>query len=288
MGMQPKRQPREGGDNDFLYPAPLKDGLQQAAVSLIVDMGIQDRDNFVEVYNEKSDDHIKALAERGAELVVPEYGDDKGKDCISIPQKPKQAVAVFVDLLGGVVDYGGSIGEAQYRHMLNRDFKNDVSGIPFGAVKPAKNGGVWTFGALNILSKLAKATGQTQILEDGDKNMDVSDLLGKPFLINITTILTVKGEKTYTNVKHGEPQPLMEGIDVLALDVTPLLIQMDDATKDNVKFIRKAVRDKIMLAHDFSGSQMETAFVEAGYCTVQVAEPAAIPDAEQSASKKAF
>ena len=289
MGFKPKRENNGNGNgNDFLYPDPAEDGTQDARVSMIVDLGIQDRDNFEERYDANKQEHIDALADRGAELVTPTYGDLKGVECISIPQSPKQGVAVFVDLVEETVDYGGKIGHKHYRYMLNRSFKNDVSPITFAAVKPATEGGVWTFHGGSVLTKLAKATKKLEILEDGDDNMNIELLLDQPFLIDIDVSHTKKGEKTYTNVKHNAISKLKSKTDpddVEALLTPAMLIAFDDASAEDVKFIRKDVRRKIMQAHDFVGSQMEAAFVEAGFCKAGNVEDAPAEGELEQATK---
>ncbi len=285
MSFKPQRQASTGGGNDFKYPAPAEEGTQECRVSLIVDMGIQDRENFEELYVAEDPKHIEALAERNAEIVVPEYGEHKGKECISIPQAPKQGVAVFVDLVGDTVDYGGQIGEKHYRYMLNRSFKGDVSPITFAAVKPAVEGGCWTFHGGSVLTKLAKATKNNQIIEEGDANMDIEQLLGEPCLIDIDVKVTVKGDNTYTNVKHNSIAKLMSKQspeDVPALMTDAKLIAFGDATAEDVKFIRKDVRNRIMSAHDFRGSAMAAAFVEAGFCDAAAAVAEQEPANEES------
>ena len=275
MSFQPKRNNGSGdgsGKNDFLYPGPNSTDAGGAnhvcRVSLIVDMGIQERENYVEAYNSAKKEHVEALATRGAHLTTPEYGDDAGVECISIPQKPKQAVAVFVDLVDdGVVNYGGNIGEAQYRYMLNREFKNVVSPITFDAVPPKGKSKLWTFHGGSVLTKLAKATKNTQIISDGKDNMDISQLLNQSCLIDLEVSKTPKTDGGhFTNVKHAALSKLRDGEEIAELGEPALLVSFAAATKDEVKFIRKCVRDKIVLAKDFVGSQMEAAFVEAGYC----------------------
>ena len=72
--------------------------VQAARISLIVDIGTQERPDFEE--------------------------KDKQGNVIEVkPQKPAQQVVVFADLVDQVVDYGGDIGEKQYRLMLNKELQ---------------------------------------------------------------------------------------------------------------------------------------------------------------------
>src|SRR5690554_2240331 len=141
-------KPANAGDTDGSngqrrsekFPVP-EGGSQMARISLIVDLGIQNRE----------------------EIVDPNTGESK-------PQKPQHQIAIFADLVDQVVDYGGEIGKKQYRLTLNKSFKGEVAGINFAAVPPRNadgkiiEGKMWTFAPASILTKLAKATGQTQIL----------------------------------------------------------------------------------------------------------------------------
>src|SRR5437763_16906908 len=80
------------------FPVP-KGGARRARVSLIVDLGTQERDPVWELDGK--------LVKEGTDGAVEKA------------QKPAHQVAVFADLVNDVVDYGGDIGEAQYRLMLN-------------------------------------------------------------------------------------------------------------------------------------------------------------------------
>ena len=81
------------------FPTP-KAGNRAARIALIVDLGIQEREDFVDQ-----------------------------KTQVATPQAPKQQVAIFADLVADVVDYKGDIGKAPYRLMLNKNFKGDIQGI---------------------------------------------------------------------------------------------------------------------------------------------------------------
>lgn len=289
MSFKPKRKQSSGGNGggNFKYPAPAKDGNQACRVSLIVDLGIQDRPNYEELYNKDDEKHQNALENRGATIVVPEYGDNKGKEVISIPQSPKQGVAVFVDLVGATVDYGGEIGEKHYRYMLNKSFKGDVSPITFDAVPPKAEGGLWTFHGGSVLTKLAKATGNTQIISEGDDNMDIEQLLGAACLIDLEVNVVKKGEREFTNVKHNALSGLIDGMaEPAELMTDARLVTFDDATAEDIKFIRKDVKEKIKLAHNFAGSAMESAFKEAGLLDGTSA-PQDAPSSEGSAPEAA-
>ena len=97
--------PSTGGDGlPRNFPTP-KAGSRRARVSLIVDLGTQEREPF-----------------------------NAGKPDEK-PQKPCQQVAVFADLVADTVDYGGDIGKAHYRLMLNGSFGGVLKGINFDVEK---------------------------------------------------------------------------------------------------------------------------------------------------------
>jgi len=122
-------------------PVP-RAGLRKARVSLIVDMGTQPREDFV-------DESTGATR----------------------PQKPCHQVAVFVDLVADTVDYGGSIGKAHYRLPLNREFAGVFSGINFLATPPKDadgkiiQGKPWGLHPASPITKVAKAIKKPGIIE---------------------------------------------------------------------------------------------------------------------------
>ena len=140
------------------YPVP-KAGSRKARVSMIIDLGVQEREDLWELDG-------KVVAE----------GTD-GATCK--PQKPCQQVAVFADLVADTVDYGGELGKQHYRMLLNNTFAGKFKGINFVATPPkdAKGniivGKKWGFHPANLLTKLAKAVGKPEVIE----SMDVDECL---------------------------------------------------------------------------------------------------------------
>lgn len=251
MAFKPKNSnttfaPRE----NFVMPVP-EAGNQAARISLIVDLGIQER---------------------------PDFEDPKTKEVK--PQKPVQQLAVFADLVDNIVDYGGSIGEQPYRLILNKNFQGEVQGVAFTAVPPRDaegnmiEGKLWTFHPANLLTKLAKATGQDQIIGGSEEdNMDVEQLLGQSLFIDVevkqteSSKLDSKGEKiVYTNVrpKTYATVPKKKGVpqEVDDLSIEPMLITFDDVTLEQAKFIRADVRRLIKKATNYVGSKMQTVLEE--------------------------
>lgn len=242
-----------------LFPVP-KAGSRKARVSLIVDLGEQNREDFED---EKT-------------------GEKR-------PQKPCQQIAVFADLVADTVDYGGEIGKQHYRLLLNKSFAGDIQGINFTAVPPKDAKGkiipnkLWSWHPANLLSKLAKAIGKPEVIE----SMDVEQLLGEPFMAQVEVNEKDSGKEDkdgnpiiYRNVNYkgcaevpldDDDQPLP----VADLKQPPRCITFDNATADDIKFLRKKLIEMIKLANDYSGSQMEKAIkaFEAKQGAAKAAEP---------------
>lgn len=231
----------------LVFPTP-EGGNQPARISLIVDLGTQEREDFED----------------------PKTGEIK-------PQKPVQQLAIFADLVDNTVDYGGDLGEQHYRLMLNKNFKGQIAGVNFTAVPPRDadgnliSGKEWTFHPASLLTKLAKATGQTQILGGTkDDNMDIEQLLGQGLMIDVEVKETPHkdGKKdesgeliVYKNVnpKVYATLPKVKGkpMDVEELNNPPLLITFDNVTEETAKFIRGDVKRQIQKALNYEGSQMQ-------------------------------
>lgn len=253
MAFKPQKQAGSGGSVEREFgPLPVpKAGPRKARVSLIVDLGIQEREPF-----------------------------DDGKGNIK-EQKPCQQVAVFVDLVNDVVDYGGNIGKKQYRLMLNKSFAGEVQGINFVASQPRDAEGnvipnkPWGFHPASPLTKLCAAVGRKDVAIDEGKedSLNLKALLALPLQVNIEVKETEdkNGKKdkdgnviVYKNVNNKGlfPVPLDDDDkpqEVKALDAKPLCISFDDASAEDIVFIRPALRKKIKQAKNYAGSAMQAA-----------------------------
>lgn len=244
------------------FPVP-KNGARKARVSLIVDLGEQNRDDIYKI---------------GEKIVTP---DTAGAECF--PQKPVQQLAVFADLVADTVDYGGDIGKAHYRLMLNGSFKGVLKGINFQASPPkdANNntieGKAWGFHPQNLLTKLAKAVGKPEVIE----SMDVTELLNEQFIADVEVKETPANKKdkdgndiVYKNVNFkgaskvapvatGEQDENGDDIEEIptfpALKMEAKCITFQNATKDDIKYLRGNIVKQIKLANDYAGSAMQKA-----------------------------
>ena len=235
-------------DPSFKMPEP-KAGSRPARISMIVDLGTQER---------------------------PDFEDPKTKEIKT--QAPAQQVIVYADLVNDVVDYGGSIGMQQYRLCLNKTFGGETQGVNFTAVPPRDaegnmiSGKPWGFHPMNLLTKLSKAVQKPEVIE----SMDIEELLGEAFMAQVEVRKTESKDKkddegnpvVYTNVnfKSAAEIPMIPDDDgneapmrVKPLAVEPMIISFDDAKPGQIKYLRKSVINMIKLAKNYSGSKMQEA-----------------------------
>lgn len=251
MAFKPAQTQRaQGGDFEYRERPVPRAGSRKARVSLIIDLGTQEREPF-----EESDGSLKE-------------------------QKPCQQVAVFADLVADKVDYGGEIGVQQYRLGVNKEFRGEVQGINFTAVPQKDAAGnilkdangkhlPYVLHPASPLSKIAKAAGREDII----KSMDIEGLLNLPFMATVEVKVTEdkngKLDKNgkiivYKNVNFKGAAQVPEDDDGNPLPVPELsqparCITFSTATKDDITFIRAGLRRKIKTALNYSGSAMQKA-----------------------------
>lgn len=245
MSFKPKSDRKPFEQRDFVAVFP-EEGNHEARVSLIVDLGIQPRKDFKD----------------------KETGEER-------QQKPCQQVAVCVDLVEQEVDYGGDIGKQQYRLLLNKAFQGELEGINFVEVAPKDANGelikgkLWTFHPNSMLTRLAKATGHDEILGGSEEdNMDIERLLNEPLMV-VVNIKESAGKspnadgtpKVYKNLNVGALSPVPKKMlpHVAALNTPPKLITFDNATEANMAHVRRSIIEKIKLATNYAGSNMQKA-----------------------------
>lgn len=252
MSFKPKNMNSNGGakrdfDPNRKFPEP-KAGSRPARVSLVVDMGIQER---------------------------PDFEDPKTKE--TRPQSPCQQVALFCDLVNDVVDYGGDIGMQPYRLLMNKSFAGDIVGINFTAVPPRDadgnqiQGKPWTFHPASLLTKVSKAIGKPEIAE----SQDLEEMLDVPFMATVEVKKTESNKVDndgkpiiYTNINYKgcSEVPMVEDDEgnekpmrVKPLSTPAMIISFDEAKPEQIKFLRKNLINKIKMAKNYAGSAMEAA-----------------------------
>jgi hypothetical protein len=266
-----------GGVQEFINVEP-KGGSRPARVSLIADMGIQEREDFKD----------------------QKTGEMK-------PQKPCHQIAMALDLVNDVVDYGGEIGKQPYRLFLNQMFMGDFKGINFQAVPPTDpdgkiiQGKPWGLHPASPVTKLCNALDRKDVIT----SMEIDQLLDLPVMANVEVKKTPakngkvndKGEPiVYTNVnyKGASPIPMIPNEDgdeapmkVKALQSPAKCITFDNATKEDIKILRKGIIQKIKLAQNYAGSQIQKAIeaYEAENGVVEAAKPVEASKPAQAVSK---
>jgi hypothetical protein len=267
----------------------VKGGSRPARVSLIVDLGDQEREPSTQDYNPNNVKHSEALTKGSWVETV------NGKEVLFTPRKAVQQVAVLADLMNDVVDYGGSIGKQPYRVLLNPSFKGEVRGVDLTGCYSYDDQGnrlqdkPYTYHSQSLLTKLAKATRQLGIIDGGEDNMDVSLLCGQPFMAQIA--VTESGDNTYVNYKGCAEIPMIPDDDgneapmkVKQLVTEARVITFDSVTEDDAKFLRGDLVKKIKQALNYQGSKMQ-AVIENKASTAQAEQsnaPAA-PKAKEPA-----
>lgn len=253
----------EGGYEKIDYNAlnmQVKGGNRPARIGLIVDLGVQNREDLEMEY--KPDEHKD---------LTPFERD--GKQYVTIPRKPAQEIAMFADLTSDVVDYG-DIGKQSYRLLMNKSYMGNIQGISFsGCYSFDKQGQIlkdkgFTFHSNSIITKTAKATCQEQIISgSGDDNMDVAQLLGKPLMVQVDK--TEKdGGKCYINFKGVAQVPMIpsdpsdpdsEEVMMTIKEATQpaMLITFDTINEENKKYLNGMVVNKIKQATNYVGSKMQ-------------------------------
>lgn len=206
----------------------------------------------VETMLKKSDFEKVKITEQGDKFIVNAQ--------VRQP-KDRQEIAVFADLVGNVVDYGGEIGKKPFRVMLNKSWKGEIRGLGLAVVPPQKQGGVWTFAPNSMLTELAKVTRQNTITDGTVKNdlNNIGLILGKSLMVDV--VKTEDGDKIYVNVKgiSSVPSALAKMIDYSL--VNPVGISFDDVSVESLKAagIRGSIIKKIKQANNYQGSKMQKA-----------------------------
>ncbi len=252
MSFKPKNSGGNGAfakrDPNAKFPVP-KAGNRPARVSLVVDLGNQNRKDF-------EDPITKELK----------------------PQKPADQIAIFLDLTADVVDYGSVLGKQPYRLMLNKSFMGEVDGINFttGPVRDAQGaviqGRPYNYHPMSVITKLAKAAKVDAIIDGVD--LDIGQLLNKPLLATVEVKRTEdkngkKDEATgkvrvYENVNFrgvSEVPEIEDGVfmKIPECQIEPRIISFDNASIDDIKYIRRDVLAKIKTANNYNGSKMQKA-----------------------------
>lgn len=160
-----------------------------------------------------------------------------------------QEVAITADLVDVEVDYGNDIGVKPYRMLLNSVWEKQVKGFALNPRKP--------FSPNSFMAKLAFATKQKAILEEGTDMNDVGKLLGQPFIMDVS-----KDGSFIKRQGVSAPRP-KDVISPLSIEGYPngVGITFANATVELLEAAqpRKAIIDRIKAASNYEGSAMKAA-----------------------------
>lgn len=246
-----KEFPKIKGGEEGVWALP-------ARISLIVDLGQQERENFEEEYKGDSKQEEALKREKNPAILV----ERDGKTYFSNPQTPVRQVAIFADLMTEKVDFGEKIGEKPYRIMLNKSFQGNISGTALTVMKSRDKDGKTiedspkTFHVRSLLSKLGKACG-VNFVKNGN---DIRALASQAFAATVENKKAKSGDAVYTNFRDASP--LMEGVVVPEMETECQLITFEDATKEQIQFLWSNVIKTIKKSGDYAGSQIEKAIQE--------------------------
>ena len=245
-----------------------------AIISQIVDLGVHTPDLSANTEN-STEFATQAEAQTFVETVKPMLPKAKA-DKVGITPKDgkfvvnaqirqpndRQEVAIFADLVGCIVDYGGDIGKKPYRVLLNKSFKGAIRGLGLTQVPPVKKGGAWTFPPASLLTELATVTKQTAIIDGSDKQKlnDIGLLLGQPLMVDIVKTVADNGS-VYVNVKGVGSVPSMLEAHIDHSLVNPVGVSFETVTPEIITEagVRFNVIQKIMTANNYVGSKMQQA-----------------------------
>ena len=224
-------------------PTPKKGGLKKARVSLIVDLGVQ--------------------------TVPPsEYVQKETKS---------NQVAVYVDLVNEIVDYGGEIGERQYRFCLNGNDKGKIRGINFkiGPKRDLKGNIVekapYQIHEKSKLCELARAVEKEEFIYETDHkdSLNLGCLLDQPLMVDIKIVEGKPREDgeipkyvNYTALVQVQEDDDGNKVPVKKLQTEAKLVTFENATKDDIKILRRDVILLIKEALNYDGSKIKRAIEE--------------------------
>lgn len=287
MAFKPKQ---ENHGEQFDFEAVNKTLIEQeemiAFVTLNVDLGTQPGKRQVS-YNDPKDknaeekftvveteEEAEELIEEVIEILGETLADKYGLDEMPEPNedgeyelpfeiydsKPCQEVAIFADSPECEVEYVEG-QPVQYRHMFNKQFKGEVTGLKFRASAPQGKSKLWTFSPKSLLADLATKTGHEEIISEGDDNMDIDLWLGAPVRLNVTK----KGDYPRFTVNKLGKRELKDAEKLLEkLEIEPMTISFEDDVDELVEKLREAklrygIIKKMKQAENFEGSNMEAA-----------------------------
>jgi hypothetical protein len=243
-----------------------------AVVSSYVDMGIQERGEYEDIYVPTDPKHIEKLS--NGSFVEDRYNNKEKKKVPTIctPAKPAKAFVLGVDFPQYMFDYGGDIGARPFRMFMGGKFfvKNPDSAEgkkmaivqnPMYMVENTNNPqNKWALPVTSMISKMCVAAGLGD--EHGLVSKDaITGLLGKAlqFEVRVWDKPAKVGDATYytENIKFVGKLP--KGMPVPELDSKFIFgVNMTSANDpEMVKQLRAEHKNTMKLATNWEGSVLQ-------------------------------
>ena len=230
-------------------------------ISAYVDLGIQERGEFEEVYEPNNPKHIEKI-EKGS-FVEDRYNDKEKKKVPTLctPSKPAKAFVLGVDFPQYMVDYGGDIGERPFRMFLGGKFfimnpdstegkKMAIVQNPMYMVENTNNPqNRWALPVNSMFARMCVAAGLGDA--DGLVSKDkIGELLGKAlqFEVRVWDKPAKTGSATYYTehikfvgkLPKGMPAPVLDdkyifGVNMSAANNPEMLKQLRAEHKNTMK-----------------------------------------------------
>jgi len=225
------------GFNNHLVEQIGKSQSRVARVLAICDLGKQPRPNFKEKYDPTKKEHIAAIKDKGAEVLVGEYYENNKKvngEYISIPLKPNDQVSIILDFPEIMINYGkffDDSGEDRFEPYSAPAMGSwwDKSqgergmmvakGIGLSCSPNKKAASGWGYAPNNTISRLAmncKDVNGKPLCEDEavDQDFDIGLLLGGVCTYTLGAVIHKEGTKSYFNLTLKDCAPKHDAIPV--------------------------------------------------------------------------
>lgn len=238
-------------------------------ISGIYDLGEQNREDAEIEFKGTPEEEAKIIEEKPATYFE---NDRDGKRVMRYPQKPVQQIAIAVDFPQVLVDKGQFFGNSNplpLRMLLNGEFTlSDSTRIvarPYSIVETKfKDEKKWAFAKNNGIHKLADAC---ELLDDkGLFTKDrIGELLGKVALFQFRVYMKPSKKdpsKSYFTEEIKLAGLIPEGVEIPEFDESILhgVNLYGENDEDAVKQLRATVRNTIMRANNYEGSDIKVLF----------------------------
>ncbi len=232
-----------------------------AIVSGLIDLGVQERPDYVEEYTGTKKQE-KAIKDGRSYVRENEDGEEE----IVTELKPVDQVAIFADFPEIMINYGkffskdGEDDWKPYRHLITGTFWNKADrkmyakGVSLSCSPNDKAKGGWAYDPKSTISKLAVATGSAK--SPVEQDFDIGELLGGVFSMDLVAEESKDGK--HINIKANNPSKKHKTVKVPEYDIEPMGIMLDgDNDEEDLKQLRPAIINTLELAEGWATSGLK-------------------------------